>query len=97
MAANFPTAIAQFTTWVICEPLRNIEGVTVSTMIGNVQIAAETEEGFVETVRLFLKRSDRAGLTLNTEALPFRTKNSKELAKLGRENVGLGQVGKGGR
>ena len=87
MGANFSPAIAQFTTWVICEPLRNIEGVTVSTMIDNVRITAETEEGFVEAVRLFLKRSDRAGLTLNTEALPFRTKNSKELAKLGRENV----------
>ena len=87
MGAKFSPSIAQFTTWVICEPLSNIPDVTVSTMIDNVRITAKDKKGFVQAVRLFLARSDKAGLTLNEEALPYRTGCDEELARLGRKNV----------
>jgi len=56
-------------------------------MIDNVRIVAQTKKEFVMAVRLFLERSDRAGLTLNEEALPYRTDDDEKLANIGKANV----------
>ena len=87
MGATFSPCIAQYVTWVICDPVERIEGVTVTTMIDNVRICAKTEKEFLKAVRLFLKRSEEAGLTLNSDADPYRTQDDKKLLKLGRENT----------
>lgn len=87
MGATFSPAIAQYTTWVICEPITKMKGVHVTTMIDNVRIVAQTETEFITAVRQFLERSEKAGLTLNKEADPYRTKDDKELAELGMGNT----------
>ena len=87
MGATFSPAIAQYTTWVICDPLHDIPGVRVTTMIDNVRIVADSQDAFIMAVQMFLERSDRAGLTLNDDALPYRTKNKRKLAELGANNT----------
>lgn len=87
MGATFSPCIAQYTTWVICEPLHDIQGVKVTTMIDNVRIVASTKEAFIKAVRLFLSRSDEAGLTINPEGNVYRTTDDKRLAKIGKENT----------
>lgn len=87
MGATFSPCIAQFVTWVLCDPITEITGVKVTTMIDNVRIVATTSEGFTQAVRMFLERSDRAGLTLNPDAIPYRTDDDAQLLKIGRNNV----------
>ena len=69
MGAKFSPSIAQLTTWIICEPLLEIQGVKVSTMIDNVRILADNRERFVKAVRLFMRRAAEASMPLNEDSL----------------------------
>lgn len=86
MGARYSPSIAQYTTWIICEPLTKIPGVVVTTMIDNVRIAAASREAFIRAVRLFLHRSEHAKLTLNMDKWnPQFT--DKMFADLGAKNA----------
>ena len=86
MGAKFSPSIAQLTTWIICEPLRQIPGVKVSTMIDNVRILADDAKEFVKAVRLFLSRTARASMSLNEDTLK-KDATDEDIIRIGRSNV----------
>jgi hypothetical protein len=65
MGATFAPSVAQAVTSTLIHPLLDIPGVKVDTMIDNVRIVAESKQSFIRALRLFLERTERAGVTIN--------------------------------
>ena len=85
MGASQAPHVAQTLTWAVCEPLIAQGNVVIHTMIDNVALAADDEETFVAAVRLFLRRSDAAGLTLNErDSIPSE---AVDVARWGEETA----------
>lgn len=65
MGAVFAPAVAQAITWAIVNPLLDLPGVDITTMIDNVRILARDETNFLLAVEKFQQRCAFVGAQLN--------------------------------
>ena len=81
MGARAAPSVAQLATWTIVLPVLELPGVRVVTMIDNVRIVCSDPTIFTSAVRLFLRRCDLAGVTVNEHQFTGNSEHWPEIGK----------------